>query len=384
MTVLQDILRDAGRRDVPAPTAAILELTRKCNLACRHCYAVPEKGRRELSREELCRTLDDLKDLGALFLTFCGGDPTVNRDFLPIVRHASERKFVVQFFSNGLLIDEEAAEELAACNVFHAGISLYGATAEVHDDITRRRGSHAKTVRAARLLKERGVHVVFKFIAMNRNAHEAWAAAEMAASMGIPIRVDAVITARDDRATDTIGLQATRDQHRRLLKAFETDGFAPMPVDRGGNRDLSCGMGKTLLSINAYGDVFPCVTLPIPAGNVRYAPLAEIWSSSPLLAELRSYPRADRLGACGGCGSRGWCNRCPGNTFTETGDLYGPSPTACREAVVRRGLWNEARGIDEEIPLPPGLDESHLPGWTAADLAEAAGCAASLRSAVDD
>lgn len=383
--VLTGILRDAGGRDVPVPHAAILELTRRCNLACRHCYATPEKGRRELSFDEIGRVLDELRELGALFLTLCGGDPTVNRGFLPIVRRASAARFAVQFFSNGLLIDEETADELAKLSVFHAGISLYGATPETHDDITRRRGSYAKTVRAARLLRERGIHVVFKFIATARNAHEAWAAAEMAAGLGIPIRVDATITARDDLNRDTLALQPARELHKRILRSFQADDFAPHAADREGNRDLSCGMGKTLLSINAYGDVFPCVTLPIPAGNVRYAPLREIWEGSALLRELRRYPRADRLGGCGGCGIRSHCSRCPGNTFTETGSLYGPSPTACREAVLRKEIENEERGIEEAVPLPPGLDESHLPGWTAGELAEAAGCAtaSALRSMAD-
>lgn len=383
---MSDVVRSIsdGAAERVVPLAAILELTRKCNLACRHCYATPEKGRPELSRDELCRVIDELRDLGTLFLTFLGGDPTVNRDFLAILQHAHERKLAIQMYSNGLRIDEATADELAKLRVFHIGLSLYGATAAVHDDITRRRGSHEGTLRAARLLRERGIPVVFKFIAMNRNAHEAWAADEMARTMGIPIRIDATITARDDLNRDTYALRTEREQRKRLLTEFQE--LSVNRVDRKGGGDLSCGMGKNFFSINAYGDVFPCVTLPIPAGNVRYCPLREIWEEAPLFREVRRYPRLDKLHGCTGCGLRSHCHRCPGHTFTETGDLYGPSPSACKDAMLWKEIDDERRGVFEEIPLPPGLDESHLPGWTASDLAEASGCgiASGLRSIADE
>jgi len=377
------LLPNRRQGEIPIPRAAIVELTRRCNLACRHCYATPERGRRELSREEIVGLLDQLRDIGTLFLTFVGGDPTVNRDFVSIVRHASRARFAVQFFSNGLLIDDATAEALAAENLLHVGISIYGATPEIHDDLTRRRGSFEKTLRAVRRLKERGVHVVFKFIATNRNAHEAWAAVEMARRLEIPIRVDPTITARDDLNSDTIALRPSRDMHKRLLRDFQGPEWTPQEVDRAGNRDLSCGMAKTLVSVNAYGDVFPCVTLPIPAGNIRYAPFRTIWEESTLLRELRGFHRSSRLQGCPSCGLRAYCSRCPGNTYTETRNLYGPSPSACGEAVLWKELENESKGIVEEVPLPPGLADGHLPGWTPAELAHEAGCSVGLRWAAD-
>jgi len=378
--VLHGVIEDAAKRYIPH--AAIVELTRICNLSCRHCYAPPDKGRKELSYEELCGVIDDLHSMGTLFVTFSGGDPTVNRRYLDIMKYTSDRRMCVQFFSNGLLIDEKAADELAALNIFHVGISLYGASAEVHDDITTRKGSFQKTIRAATLLRDRGVYVCFKFIAMNRNAEDAFAAAKMAEDLGIPIRVDTNITARDDLNKDTFALRSSLDQHKAILRKFQEGVLKEKNLDQERGGDLWCVMGKTLISINAYGDVYPCVTLPVSSGNLRDRPLPEIWKEGEFFQEVRELPSLKKMHGCPECELRPYCNRCPGNTYTETGDLYGPSPAACKEAMLVKQAVNEEKGIQEEISLPPGLQGHGKSGWTPEELVEfsGAGCNSSCGS----
>ncbi len=379
-TMLKSIIDDAAKKYIPH--AAIVELTRICNLSCRHCYAPPDKDRRELTHEDLCGVIDDLQAMGTLFVTFSGGDPTVNRRYLDIMRHTSDRRMCVQFFSNGLLIDEKAADELAKINVFHVGISLYGASPEVHDDITTRKGSFHKTIRAAKLLRDRGIYVCFKYIAMNRNAGDAFAAAKMADDLGIPIRVDPNITARDDLNRDTLALRSSMEQHTRILQTFQEGLLREKELDHERGSDLWCVMGKTLISINAYGDVYPCVTLPVSAGNLRERPLQEIWAKGDFFQEVRELPSLEKMHGCPECELRPYCNRCPGNTWTETGDLYGPSPAACKEAMLEKEAVNEKRGIREEIPLPPGLRGHGRSGWTPEELVEfsGAGCGAACGS----
>ena len=371
MSVLGSIISAAVRTS--APYASIIELTRKCNLACRHCYAVPERGRPELDAGQIRRLLDELRELGSLFVTFVGGDPTVSREFLSILRYASDQRFAVQFFSNGLLLRDGTAEELASLRLFHVGLSIYGATAETHDRITRRPGSHEGTIAAMRRLRDRGVHVVFKFIAMNLNAHEYRAMKALAEKEGIPLKTDTVITARDDLNPDTLSLTASAEDIKEILA---DSGKLTFPVGPGLD-DLGCVMGRTIVSINAYGDVFPCVTLPIPAGNVRYCSFREIWEESPLMRAVRKYPEEEKMHGCPPCGYRSFCQRCPGNTFTETGDLYGPSPSGCREAMVRSVLDRENGGSGgPEGEIPPGLRDGHLPGWSPSEIValSGAGC----------
>lgn len=359
------------------PYTAIVELTRRCNIHCVHCYATPERGRRELSTQEICRVLDELYALGGLFVTFSGGDVTVNRDYLRIMRHASDTGIAVQFFSNGLLIDDHAADELSKMNLFHVGISVYGATAEVHDRVTRHPGSFEKTVRAALRLRERGIYAIFKFIIMNVNVGEYEAMKQMADRLQVPYKLDVTITARDDLNIDTLQLRIHHDQMKKIFRDRFKEKFPKKPVMPDGS-DLACTAARTLLSVNAYGDVFSCVNMPIPAGNVRYSPLAEIWNESPMMKALRTFPRIDRMHACPSCQLRAYCDRCPGNAFTETGDLYGPGPEACRQAMLWKEIENEMLGINEPVPPPIDFASAYrdtrcLPGWNLDELVQASG-----------
>src|SRR3990172_2707114 len=107
------------------PYTVTLELTRKCNLNCQHCYAAPERGRRELTFDDTKHIIDELRELGTLFILFTGGDPTANPNFPNILRYASDQKMAIQFFTNGLAITNEVVDELAKLKIFHIGVSVY-------------------------------------------------------------------------------------------------------------------------------------------------------------------------------------------------------------------------------------------------------------------
>ncbi|MHC4606796.1 MAG: radical SAM protein, partial [Planctomycetota bacterium] len=199
------------------PCAAVVELTRRCNLECRHCYAVRDAARAELGGDEIRRVLGELRDLGTLFVTFTGGEPTVRPDFLDLLRHASDLRFAVQFFSNGVRIDDAAADALASMRLFHAGLSVYGATAETHDRVTRRPGSFAGTLAAARRLRDRGAHAALRFVAMDLNAGEYGAVKALAAEEGLPLKTETLITARDDMDREPLSLAAAEADVRCIL-----------------------------------------------------------------------------------------------------------------------------------------------------------------------
>jgi radical SAM protein with 4Fe4S-binding SPASM domain len=83
--------------------------------------------------------------------------------------------------------------------------------------------------------------------------------------------------------------------------------------------------------VSAYGDVMPCVALPLACGNIRDTPFSAIWSDGSRMREVRAV-RVRDLHTCAGCKAAMFCTRCPGQALVEDGDLYGPSRAACEHA----------------------------------------------------
>jgi len=123
-SVMQLIAVKAEQRRTPLNMH--LELTYRCNEQCVHCYCVVEHGKeaeaakRELTYEEIVRVLDQLAELGCLYVTFSGGEVLVRRDFFDIVEHARRRGFVYRVYTNGIGLTEERARAV----VEQAGLLL--------------------------------------------------------------------------------------------------------------------------------------------------------------------------------------------------------------------------------------------------------------------
>jgi radical SAM protein with 4Fe4S-binding SPASM domain len=328
----------SGRRNIP--TSVVIELTRKCNLTCVHCYASPETGRREMSVEDYRRLIDDLQSLGTLFVLFTGGDVTVNPHFLDIARYASDRRLAVQVFTNAVLLDDADIDALAGLNLFHVAISVYGASAETHDAITRLSGSFARTIRNAVKLHDRGIYTVLKYIMMKGNVHEYAEMKALGDRLGIPYRVDTNLSPRDNRDLAPLQMRISDDELRRIFndQIHCFPGAKPCSTP---DLAFGCGMGRTFCSVNAYGDIYPCVQMPVPVGNLHERSFSEIWRGSPKLEFFRTYPGDRELPVCSSCEDKPYCSRCPGQAFQETGDFYAPYEEACRQARTWRVLFEE-------------------------------------------
>jgi MoaA/NifB/PqqE/SkfB family radical SAM enzyme len=145
----------AERRGETVPAVLIASVTRRCNLDCAGCYAKgirPEGGseRAELSDDRFMELFEEAIDLGVGAIFVAGGEPLLRRSLLE--RLAALRGILVPVFTNGTLIDDEAA-------------SLFGRTLvpvfsiEGDEAFTAERrgtGVHAAALARARAIREKG------------------------------------------------------------------------------------------------------------------------------------------------------------------------------------------------------------------------------------
>ena len=85
-----------------------------------------------------------------------------------------------------------------------------------------------------------------------------------------------------------------------------------------------CPAGTHYMGIRPNGDVTPCPYLPVFAGNLRSAALADLWTSSAGFSDIRG--RSSLGGRCGGCEMNAHCGGCRARAFGMTGDMMAEDP----------------------------------------------------------
>lgn len=298
------------------PLEVILEVTRRCNLKCCHCYNV--KDNRELTTVQVKDVIDQLREAGCLFLVLTGGEVFIRPDFIDIVKYSRHRGLDVKIFTNGTLVTDDIAYELGKLKPNEVGVSVYGATALTHEKITGVKGSFDATVSGITKLKGQGVAVHIKCTLMKENIAEVENVKSMASDLGVTYIIDPTVSPKDDGTKGVLKHRVRAED----LKRIYTEEFAKVEYD-GDEEFFICDAGQIFGSISASGDVYPCVQLPLSVGNVFKEDFKDIWQTSPILQKMRKAKAKDFHG-CNSCAISNYCSRCPGLAYIEDGDLFGP------------------------------------------------------------
>ena len=140
--------------------------------------------------------LDGVASAGCLYLTITGGDPMLRRDFPGVYRHARKKGMLVTVFCNGTLVSDTVLRAFAEYPPRLVEISVYGASAETHERVTRVPGSYAMALRGLRRLVGQGARVGLKSLLMTVNRHELGDMQRLAAAHGVKFRFDGALFPR--------------------------------------------------------------------------------------------------------------------------------------------------------------------------------------------
>lgn len=324
------------------------EMTYRCNERCTHCYLdVLPPGAKvpgELSTEEAKAVIDDLARLGALTITFSGGEIFVRQDVFEVAQYAREKGFAVRFFTNGILIKPPVADKIAAVKPVVVELSVYAADAETHDAITQVPGSFELTMRAIRLLTDRDVRCIMKTPIMRENIDQVDQMRDLAHEMGISFQYDLTIVPKHTGDLSPLQHRPTDDQLLAFLRRrISPESWTLHPYN---DEFRFCSIGMNSLTISPYGEIYTCVGARISAGNVRDTELPTLWQESGVWEETSSLNLAN-LSVCATCELRQYCIRCHGTAAFEDGNMLGCSSVAYREARMRRQAYRENQLVGE-------------------------------------
>lgn len=321
------------------PIAILFELTYRCNLRCSHCY-ITDREEAGLPREAIEKILDQLAEEGTIFLTLSGGEIFMRQDFFQIAYYARSKGFALNLFTNGTLIDEAVANEISKLSPWKVEISIYGATPNTHDKITRIAGSWKKSLKAIKLLKERGVNVMFKALWMRENIHEVEMFLQLKEDLAVAFRATELISPCDNGYSKPLSHRLSDEQlihlNQRLQRNSKNEMRASPSADNN-KIDLSqtnlCNAGINYAVISPSGELYPCLLFPQSAGDLTKESFKEIWRNSAFLRKLRNTHLSD-LKECSTCPYLFDCPRCPAMSALEEGDWLKPWREACRIARI--------------------------------------------------
>ncbi|WMN20506.1 heme d1 biosynthesis radical SAM protein NirJ [Pseudomonas piscis] len=356
------------------PPVVIWNLLRRCNLTCKHCYATSADSvfRDELDTSAALQVIDDLAEAGVKVLILSGGEPLLRDDLFQLSAHARAHGMFVALSSNGTLIDENNIEQVSAADFDYVGISIDGLQ-DTHDSFRQLKGSFARSLKAMRLCRERGIRVGMR-TTLTRDNHQQLP--ELLALMR-DLDVQKFYLSHlnySGRGKRSRGLDAHLQMSREAMALLFDRAWEDIAQGRdsdfvSGNNDADAilllhwtrhhlpgqypqleqmlrawggnASGSGIANIDNTGEVHPdTYWWQHSVGNVRRTPFRTLWLEQPdaLLRQLRQHPRA----VTGRCASCRWLQICNGNTRTRAwaaGDLWGQDP-GCHLS-------------DEEIGLPP-------------------------------
>jgi MoaA/NifB/PqqE/SkfB family radical SAM enzyme len=119
------------------------------------------------------RLLQVMADAGVLWLQLTGGEPLIDPLFADTHAAAWDMGMMIQISSNGSRLDQpKTLDLLTARRPYRLTLSLYGATEESYDSMTRRRGSFRRFMRGLTAAHEAELPMRINIVVSRRNAHE--------------------------------------------------------------------------------------------------------------------------------------------------------------------------------------------------------------------
>lgn len=296
------------------PAAANIMATQNCNSRCVTCSMWRSKSSGELSSDEICDIMNQLKEMGVRRVCFSGGEPTLRPDLPQLIRKAREIGFKkVLITSNGLSLSSDRARELLESGLNRIAISIDG-VGDAHDRQRGVKGAFNKSLETVKTLTDLrdkaypdlDIEVETTITQLNLASFDE--VIKLCKELNVSWMVSIFESVSFQfNSIDTTGLvMKDRDGIKKAISRLHhmKRGYSLSPVishvalDRierylNGKTpfdlrsSIPCAAGFTSIYVDACGNVYPGCWVPPAAGNLREKRLKDIINSPEFRAKLK-------------------------------------------------------------------------------------------------
>lgn len=315
----------------------VLELTKQCNNNCKYCYNVWKTSKSypkyELSTDEWKKIIDKIvKETKLKLIAISGGEPLLRKDFFQILIYLKRKKIPVTLITNGTLLSRELIKKCLECGVKNFELPLLSDESEIHDKLTKNRGSWKKVIHNINEIKKQKGKLAIVFVMVKQNVAKIKETMEMAIALG----ADAILANRFNVGGE--GIKYKKELSilpRELKKAYseintlaeeyeiKVNSGIPVPqciIDTSKYKNINffnCPRGGdySYYAIDPSGNIRPCNHSSLILGNILQQSISDIIKGNLCIDYFQSCPYA-----CKECKLE---NECGGGCRAATEVYYG-------------------------------------------------------------
>lgn len=276
----------------------IVSVTNRCNLRCKICQIPQIESNGEMTSKELKELIRDSVNLYPNSIVFSGGEPLLRKDIFELISFANQYKLNTCLTSNGTLIDNKIAKQLASSGIGVVNISIEG-TEDIHNAL-RGCGTFQKATQALERLACNRVETTIATVVCRQNYDSLPYVMELAHQFGVttvkfqPFSEIFLIQKeqKNDFFTSQDSLKEIERSTERVIELASKYKIATNPANYlrsipiylcGFKEEYShdsCSALWGSCPISPEGNVYLCWVLSdIILGNVREKRLSQIWNS---------------------------------------------------------------------------------------------------------
>jgi len=321
-----------------APLEVSCEVTSACNAKCMHCLASSAHNQRDLTTHEWEKIIDEIAQINVFSVLLTGGEPLLRKDLEQLVKKCASKGIITGVSTNGYLLSESRIESLSSAGVAGFAISLDGIDAETHDTFRGVKGLYHKVMDAITILVGRKIECSVLISINKMNITQIIDMVQFLDNMGVS-QIPLLRFKLLGRAQENSWLEPDAQDYIRLLKEVSKVEkelsnalilYPDLPMKffeksigvdvyeqlRKEGKVEVCGAGIISCTLGPSGDIKPCdVSGDVSLGNIKEAPLKDIWDNSEVFKKLRTLGKKNQKP----------CNACTFNEVCLTGCKALPS-----------------------------------------------------------
>jgi len=328
-----------------------IEITGQCMMNCVHCSSSSTINNPSIiSLPKFRELLQEAKQLGTRILELSGGEPLLHPDINSFVQEAA-KDFKVRLYTSGFLgksndgISKEHLLQFKALGLDRIIFNLEGASAEIHEGVSRAKGSYTSVLNSIKKAKDAGLWVGVHFVPMKINFRDFRAVAELCRQLNVVEVAVLRFVGQGRGKTNKNRLELNQAEFNQFINevvAIRRDLRSKIEIRTGCPMNfcsmvdktitpVQCKAGISTLLISYDGSAVPCPAFKhadqFSVANINAKSLQVIWHDSPELKMLRDLV-VSKVSGCNICSESINCQgRCVAQRYYEYGSIYlGPDP----------------------------------------------------------